>query len=184
MKVIVNGNKRTVYVISGPAGVGKSATSQALVRRLCNSAYVSGDDISHMHINGRMKPWESQEELSLIWNNILHVTRNFVEHDIDVVVDYVAFPDEAKWFKEQLKGLNVLVVYVVLWTDKDTLLSRDALRDPECQMGERCLILIDEFMESGLDPKHLLDTSTMSVDTLDQTIDEIINFPKYRLVES
>ncbi|XOS93125.1 hypothetical protein ACLMAB_05655 [Brevibacillus laterosporus] len=68
---------QTVYKVSGPAGVGKSTTSSALVNAL-NSAYISGDDVSHMHVSGRQMPWESKSELSLIWNNILSLTQNFV----------------------------------------------------------------------------------------------------------
>lgn len=172
---------QTVYILSGPAGVGKSTTSSALVNTLRNSAYISGDNISHMHVNGRNKPWESKSELSLIWNNILSLTKNFVTNGIDVVVDYVTFPEEAYWLKDKLGELNVNVVYVVLWTDKETLLKRDQLRIPEHQMGERCLILINEFKESGLNYKHLLNTSQKSADALDDIIQEIINNKQYRL---
>ncbi|CAG7609536.1 hypothetical protein PAESOLCIP111_01180 [Paenibacillus solanacearum] len=68
---------QTVYILSGPAGAGKSTTSKALVRALKNSAYISGDYVSYMHVSGRQKPWESKGELSLIWNNILSLTQTF-----------------------------------------------------------------------------------------------------------
>ncbi|MEI3598806.1 MULTISPECIES: hypothetical protein [unclassified Oceanobacillus] len=45
-----------VYIVSGPAGVGKTATSKELVKTLKNSSYISGDYISHMHVNGRKNP--------------------------------------------------------------------------------------------------------------------------------
>jgi hypothetical protein len=172
---------QTVYILSGPAGIGKSTTSNALVCALNNSAYISGDDVSHMHVNGRQKPWESKAELSLIWNNILNLTQNFVLNGIDVVIDYVTFPDEAYWLKDKLKELIENVVYVVLWTDNATLLKRDQLRLPEHQMGERCLILIEEFKGSGLNNKHLLDTSQKNVDTIHLVIEEIKINKKYRL---
>lgn len=174
---------QTVYILSGPAGVGKSTTSRALVDTLKNSAYISGDYVSHMHVNGRQKPWESKFELSLIWNNILSLTQNFVSNGIDVVVDYITFPDEAYWLRDRLMELSVNVVYTVLWVDPKTLLSRDQLRKPEHQMGERCLILIEEFKESGLDTKHLLDTSHHSVDAIDLVIEDIMNNKQYRLVD-
>ncbi|WP_246188077.1 AAA family ATPase [Paenibacillus tengchongensis] len=138
---------QTVYLLSGPAGVGKSTTSSALVSALKNSAYISGDDVSHMHVSGRQKPWESKSETSLIWNNIFSLTQNFIQNGIDVVIDYVTFPGEAFWLKDKLKELTQNVVYVVLWTDPENLLKRDQLRLPEQQMGDRCLALIKEFRE-------------------------------------
>lgn len=148
-----------VYIVSGPAGVGKSTTAKELVKSLKNSAYISGDYVSHMHVNGRKKPWESEEETSLIWDNILSLTKNFLRYGNEVVVDYVTFPHEAAWMSDNLKELNVEVNYVVLWTDHETLVRRDNMRMPEHRMGERCLILVNEFTESGLDEKHILDTS-------------------------
>jgi predicted AAA+ superfamily ATPase len=66
--------KSTIYVISGPAGVGKSTTSKELVKTLERSAYISGDDISHIPVNGRGKPWLCQETLSLTWENVISST--------------------------------------------------------------------------------------------------------------
>ncbi|MGC5772685.1 AAA family ATPase [Paenibacillus pabuli] len=174
---------QSVYILSGPAGVGKSTTSKALVHTLKNSAYISGDYVSNMHVNGRQKPWESEQEISLIWNNILSLAQNFISKGIDVVIDYVTFPSEAYWLKERLEALSVNVVYTILWVDPETLLKRDQLRKPEHQMGERCLILIDEFRASGLDTKHLLDTRERSVADIDQIIEDIMNNKQYRLVD-
>ncbi|TDQ42975.1 hypothetical protein [Aureibacillus halotolerans] len=57
---------RTVYIVSGPAGVGKSTTSSALVKALESSAYISGDAVHDMHVSGQQKPWESESEVTLI----------------------------------------------------------------------------------------------------------------------
>ncbi|MBH0174285.1 AAA family ATPase [Fictibacillus sp. 23RED33] len=165
---------RTVYLLSGPAGVGKSTTAIELVKSLSNSAYLSGDDISHMHINGRKKPWQSEQEHDLIWNNILHLTRNFIDHGCDVVIDYITFPKDAAWLKLLFDKSNVIIKYVVLWADEQTLVKRDALRDAEEQMGERCLILFHEFLNSRLDSKHLLHTSLLTPKDLQQVVQEIM----------
>jgi adenylate kinase family enzyme len=176
-----NNQERVVYILSGPAGVGKTTTSKELSMKLNNSAYISGDDVSHMHVGGRKKLWESKEELSLIWDNILCLTRNFLKYGNDVIVDYVTFPQEAIWLYENLTNSKVKVVYVVLMTDNDTLVKRDNLRIPEHRMGERCLILVDEFMKSGLNEKHLLNTSKKTTTDLNYIIDEIINNEKFKI---
>lgn len=167
-----------VYIISGPAGVGKSTTSKQLVQRFSNSAYISGDYISHLHVKGRQKPWESEEELALIWTNLLALTRNFLAQGIDVVIDYVAFPKEAKWLKEQLIDTPANVSYVVLWTDRETLLARDQTRQPEHQMGERCLILMNEFLESGVENRHIVNNNSRSIEGV---IEMIISGERYIL---
>lgn len=46
---------RNLYIISGPAGVGKSTTSKLLVQTLDRSAYISGDDVSHYPVKGRIR---------------------------------------------------------------------------------------------------------------------------------
>jgi len=177
-----NARAKKVYIISGPAGVGKSTTSKELVKKLECSAYISGDYISHMHVNGRKKPWESEEENSLIWSNILSLTKNFLKYGNDVVVDYVTFPHEAKWLHGNLKDINVEVHYVVLWTDDDTLMKRDSMRKPENRMGERCLMLVKEFRESGLDENHLFDTNKYTPADISIAINEIINDREYQII--
>jgi adenylate kinase family enzyme len=170
-----------VYIISGPAGVGKSTTSKKLVQKLYRSAYLSGDYISHMHIKGRKKPWESEEERNLIWKNILSLSKNFINYGNDVVVDYVTFPQEAKWLCEHLKELRVEVKYVVLWTDSESLINRDSKRNPEERMGERSLILMNEFIESEIEQDHFLDTTRYTSNNINGVIDEIINNPRFKL---
>ncbi|RTR35400.1 AAA family ATPase [Robertmurraya yapensis] len=170
-----------VYIISGPAGVGKSTTSKELVKSLNRSAYISGDYVSHMHINGRKKPWESEDERSLLWNNILSLTTNFINYDNDVVIDYVTFPEEAKWINEKLKHFNVEVKYVVLLADKDTLVKRDSKRNQEDRMGERSLVLLKEFIESEVAQNHIIDTTVRTVMDLHHIINDIIHNPRFIL---
>lgn len=171
---MTNEHVRTVYIVSGPAGVGKSTTAIELVKSLSNSAYLSGDDISHMHINGREKPWESDRENDLIWNNILQLTRNFIDYNCDVVIDYITFPKDAEWLKGKLGRSAVIIKYVVLWADEKTLVKRDALRDKEERMGERCLILFHDFLNSSLYSKHLLHTSLLTLKDMQQVVQEIM----------
>lgn len=170
----------TVYIISGPAGVGKTTTSQQLVRQFAKSAYISGDDISHIPVNGRGLPWLDQDSLDLIWNNILSLTSNLLDYGFDVVVDYVTFPEEAAWLAEKSKHRDIKVVYVVLLVDQETIVLRDRLRPEEDQMGERSLILLQEFDSNGsLSDRHKLYTQHYSVEQLPEIIKEIIHNEKY-----
>jgi gluconate kinase len=174
--------KNTVYIISGPAGVGKSTTSQKLVQELQRSAYISGDDISHIPVNGRGKPWIDKDTLALTWRNISSLTTNLLDYKFDVVIDYVAFPREVKWLLQKLSGRELRVVYVVLLVNKETIVFRDRLRPKENQMGERSLILLEEFEnDSEIIDKHKLYTHEYKEEQLSEIINEIIKNEKYIL---
>jgi len=170
---------RTVYLISGPAGAGKSTTSERLVGQLTRSAYISGDDVSHIPVNGREQPWLSEETNRLTWTNIASLCRNLVNYRFDVVVDYVAFPQDAAWLAKALADLDIRLKYVVLWVEPQTLLARDAMRDEDVQMKERCLILREEFLASGLEARYMLDTTDRKVEDLASVLEEIVTDSRF-----
>ena len=165
--------KRTIYFISGPAGVGKSTTAEKLVKTIEKSAYISGDDISRIPVNGRGQPWLCSDTLSLTWENILSVTRNLLKYKYDVVIDYVTFPKELNWFIEQIKDIDTRIIYVVLLVDQETLVHRDSQRLPEDQMGARGIALLKEFNESSIDKRYVIDTSNKKINELEIMINEI-----------
>lgn len=172
--------KNTVYIISGPAGVGKSTTSKRLVQKLNKSAYISGDDVSHIPVNGRGKPWLDKDTLDLTWKNILSLTKNLLDYEYNVIIDYVAFPREVNWLSQELRNREIRFVYVVLLVDKETIIFRDRLRPEEEQMGERSLILLEEFEnDSELIDRYKLYTHQYQAEQLPEIIEEIIKNDKY-----
>ncbi len=171
--------QRTIYIISGPAGVGKSTTSKKLVERLERSSYISGDDISHIPVNGRGKPWLCKETNQLTWVNISSLVKNLIEFNFDVVIDYVTFPADVNWLVTELKDKNVKINYIVLMVDHATIINRDRSRDPSIQMGERSTILLNEIVETMQDKKYILNTQEYCEDQIDEVIEEIMNSNKY-----
>ncbi|XID94854.1 AAA family ATPase [Paenibacillaceae bacterium WGS1546] len=158
---------RTIYLVSGSAGAGKSTTSRRIASRLERSAHIEGDLIDHMVIGGHEKPWLSRFHSDLIWRNLLALARNYVEHGHDVVVDYVAFPRNAEAFAEAFRGQDVTVKYVVLLvTDEDELLRRDAQRESRYRMGRRCIEGMKEIVASRPKERHVLNTSALAVDAV------------------
>lgn len=171
----------TVYIISGPAGVGKSTTSKALAKSLPSSSLISGDVVSWMHKNGREKPWLSEDEVALIWDNILSITKNFLLREIDVVIDYVTFPEQAKWLAENVQQFQCEVRYIVLSCDTETLMKRDKERPMEYQMGIRCLELIEEFKASNVNPQYIFDTTKYTPDDLPYILQYIKENEHYKI---
>ncbi|SDT24470.1 Gluconate kinase [Paenibacillaceae bacterium GAS479] len=172
--------KNTIYIISGPAGVGKSTTSKRLVQTLKKSAYISGDSVSHIPVNGRGKPWLDKDTSDLTWRNISSLTKNLLDYNYDVVIDYVAFPKEVNWLSKELSNRDVKMVYVVLLVDEETIMFRDKLRPEAVQMGERSLILLEEFEDDAeLAPNHKLYTNSYKEEQIHEIIEEILKNDKY-----
>ena len=170
-----------IYIISGPAGVGKSTTSKRLAESFENSAYIEGDLINHMVVGGYLPPWESEESLSLVWENIADLSINFVQANKSVIIDYVAFPEDVEKLSQRVytEVQNVEIIYVVLWVDSDELLKRDALRIKEHQMGDRCMELVKEFESKGLDKRFLCNTTNVQPSDLDEILSEIKEDPRF-----
>ena len=55
--------------------------------------------------------------------------------------------------------------------DEKTIIERDKERPIDCRMGERSLILLQEFKDTNYDKKYILDTTNMSIE---ETVQEII----------
>lgn len=162
--------KNKVWIVSGPAGVGKSTTARRLAQAMKKSAYVSGDDISHMTVAGRERPWESERANDLVWKNIVSLSDNFLEAGYDVVVDWVAFWKDVKRYTKQWIERGVEVRYVILWADQDVHAQRDRHRPVDAQMGERVMVLRNEFRNSGAPDRYYLDNTA---DALSRTIQQI-----------
>lgn len=171
--------KKTIYFISGPAGVGKSTTAKCLVNRLAKGAYISGDEICHIPIKGRGKPWQCEDTYRLSWVNILSLTQNLLKYGYSVVVDYVSFPKDVDWFVSNLDDQDVEVRYVVLIADLGTLLRRDRSRSEDMRMGERCKTLYNEFREVVDEDRFMLSTVAYGVKNVEEVVDKIIDDKEY-----
>lgn len=171
-----------IYIISGPAGVGKSTTTKGLAKQFSQSAYIEGDLINHMVVGGYLPPWKSEESLSLVWENIADLSVNFVQAKKNVIIDYVAFPEEVEEFSRKIyaEAQNVEIIYVVLWVDRKELLRRDALRIKEHQMGVRCLELMNEFEMRVIDKRFFYNTTDLQPSNLEEIYMNIKENPSFK----
>ncbi|WP_368505203.1 AAA family ATPase [Alkalihalophilus sp. As8PL] len=168
----------SIYIVSGPAGVGKSSTSRQLAEQFDQSAYIEGDLIHQMIVSGYKPPWESEESLALVWENIASLSSNFIRSNKNVIIDYVTFEKDVEMFSHKINDEvgQIEIKYVVLWTEEKELLRRDSLRVKEHQMGIRCLQLMEEFKHKGPSERFYLDTSTLE---LSEAVADILEKPAY-----
>ena len=52
-----------LYIITGPAGVGKSTISRELAKKKSKSVLIEGDDIYHQVVGGYVQAWKEGNHL-------------------------------------------------------------------------------------------------------------------------
>lgn len=158
-----------LYLITGPAGVGKSTVSRMLADTLERSALIEGDDLYNMVRNGYISPWKEGNQLDLMWDNALYLINNFLKEGFDVIFNYIINEDKLKLLKETFRDYDIK--FIVLLVDEETIIKRDKERPEDCRQNERCLILLNSFKNKNYDKKHVLDTSNL---TIEETVNIIL----------
>lgn len=165
-----------LYIITGPAGVGKSTVSKGLAERLEKSVLLEGDDFYHQVVGGYVQAWKHGNHLDIFWKVCIDTINNYLNASYDVIFNYIIDNDKLIELKSIFE--NVETKFVVLLVSEETILKRDKKRPEEHQMKGRCLVLLNEFLNNNYDEKYILYTDKL---TINQTVDEIINNKKYLL---
>ena len=151
-----------LYVITGPAGVGKSTVSKILAQKLNKSSLIEGDEIYHQIIGGYIPAWKNGNHLQTFWKVCINTIRIYLDDGFDVVFNYIITPENLELLKNEFK--NYTIKFIVLLVDESTLLLRDKERPEDCQMKERCITLLNNFKNINYNSKNILDTSNLSID--------------------
>lgn len=151
-----------LYIITGPAGVGKSTISLKVAQGLKKSVLIEGDDIYNQVVGGYVSPWKEGNHLEVFWKVSISTIREYLESDYDVVFNYIISPKDLARIQEALGDIKIK--FIVLLADEETLLKRDALRPLDCQMKERCIVLLHNFIEHHYEERFVIDTGKMSVE--------------------
>ncbi|MGJ7913602.1 AAA family ATPase [Neobacillus sp. LXY-1] len=151
-------NKSTnssIYILSGPYGVGKSTLTKVLAADMEKVSVIEGDIIKNMLLGKEIPPLEKKQ---LMWKNILSLTQNSIENNINVIIDYANFGESLQWFYQQIFELNVKIYYVILRANRDTLINRLNKRGDD-YLIEGSLYLLDQFEKELANKNHLYDTT-------------------------
>ena len=149
-----------LYIITGPAGVGKSTISKRLATLKEKSVLIEGDDIYGQVIGSYVSAWKDGNHLDVFWKVCIDMINTYIENGYDVVFNYIVTPDVLKKIKERFSRFK----FVILITDEDELLKRDLLRPEDCRMRERCVVLLNNFKNNNYDKDYMLDITKLSVD--------------------
>ena len=166
-----------LYIITGPTGVGKSTVSQELAKRSNKSALIEGDFIYAQVIGGYVSAWKEGNHLDVFWDVCLNTIETYLSYGYDVIFNYIVTPSVITKMQDKFKEFNTKLV--ILLTDEETILKRDSQRPEDCQMKERCILLLNSFKSKNYNPQNVLDTTNLSVD---ETVDVILNNDKFNLI--
>ena len=165
-----------LYIITGPAGVGKSTVSKEVAKSLEKSVLIEGDDIYNQFVGGRISPWKDNAPIELFWENSIMLIKNYLKNGYDVVFNYIIKKNKFNELKTIFKDFEIK--FIVLLVDKNTIVERDNLRDIDCRMGERSLILLNEFINQNYNSNYILDSSNLSIN---ETVKEVISNVRFNV---
>ena len=163
-----------LYIITGPAGVGKSTISKRLATLKEKSVLIEGDDIYGQVIGSYVSAWKEGNHLKVFWKVCIDMINTYLEEGYDVVFNYIVTPENLKLLKEKFSSFK----FVILITDEDELLKRDLLRPEDCRMRERCVVLLNNFKNNDYENDYTLDITNLSVDGV---IEHLENDDKFNI---
>ena len=153
---------QTLYLITGPAGVGKSTISKEIAKNKIKSALIEGDNIYHQIIGGYIPAWKEGNHLDIFWKVCKSTIKTYLEDGYDVVFNYIINPENLEVLKNEFKNYNIK--FVILLADEKTLLLRDKERPEDYQMKERCITLLNSFKSKSYNTDNILDTTNLSIE--------------------
>ncbi len=81
-----------LYVITGPAGVGKSTISKEIAKNKSKSVLIEGDEIYAQVIGGYVPMWKEGNHLEVFWQICLNNIETYLKAGYDVVFNYIIPP--------------------------------------------------------------------------------------------
>ena len=67
-----------LYLITGPAGVGKSTVSMEIAKSYNKSALIEGDDIYHQVVGSYVQAWKKGNHLQTFWKVCLNIIDTYL----------------------------------------------------------------------------------------------------------
>lgn len=160
-----------LYILTGPAGVGKSTISRGIAERLEKSVLLEGDDFYHHVVGGYVQAWKEGNHLDIFWKVCIDTIKNYLNAGYDVVFNYIINNNKYLELKEIFKDTEFN--FIVLLVNEETILKRDKERPEDCQMKDRCIVLLNQFKNDNYDEKNILYTDNLTIDeTINKVLDE------------
>ena len=151
-----------LYIITGPTGVGKSTISLKLAESLEKSVLLEGDFVYHQVVGGFVSAWMEGNHLDVFWKVCTDTIKTYLDNGYDVVFNYIISKDKINELKEIFSDYEIK--FVVLMVEENTIIERDKLRPEDCQMKDRCIVLLNKFKKYDFSKNYILYTDNLTID--------------------
>ena len=139
-----------------------------MAKSLDKSVLIEGDDIYNQVVSSHVSPWKEGNHLEIFWKICLNIIDMYLNNNYNVVFNYIISPKDLNILKTKFK--NYTLRFSVLLANKETLLARDSKRPLDCQMHERCVILLEKFQTQYVSSNNIINTTNASVKDIINTL--------------
>ena len=150
-----------LFVVTGPAGVGKSTVSRLVAATFEPSAHLRMDDFLLAVVGGWVDPWlpEAAEQNDVVGRAAVAAAMQYLAGGYTVVLDGTVFPDAFEQLAAACGDLEIPLHYVVLRADRATCIDRATARDGARPSEERYTQLHARFEGLGDRERHVVDAT-------------------------
>ena len=155
-----------IILVTGPAGAGKSAVSEAICERFDRMLHIEGDRLRSFVKAGYRHGWaddpQAAEQRLLAVRSAAAIAREALALRYAVVIDDVIFAEQAGLYREALRDVGCNVHFALLLPALATAIARDHARSADISAPERVRPLHDDFSRQsagGLLPGALIDST-------------------------
>jgi predicted kinase len=155
-----------LFVVTGPAGVGKSTVSRIVASTFEPSAHLRMDDFLDAVAGGWVDPWlpDAAQQNDVVGRAAVAAAMQFLAGGYTVVLDGTVFPDAFEELAAACTELGTPLHYVVLRADRATCIERAEARDGVRPSEESFAPLHDRFESLGARERHVVDATGAPAD--------------------
>lgn len=167
--------KPFIFVITGPAGSGKSTAASILAKQLDQCVNIDVDHVKHFTVNGFIygDGPEGVSQWELLGKNIGMLAKNFQEAGYNVIIN--GYINELAW--KNIQAQVQLTHRILLLPRVDTVAQRDAGRQQDIQMGAEAIKEHHDYFSNATFYHDFIriDSTTHSEDDTVKKILEIVH---------